>query len=230
MLLKVHSRFWSCCVSYIAQSSKGFTWQHHLAFLSETANLHFEHFAYSKISSSPLSHVFPKIMVKVLLNCAKFHTDILNIHLLSVGRNPIEPCALGSCTLSRDGKTWGKEEIPCKRQNLMLFRGDRSKPLILYSVTSKANLGKCLHPLKHTEKSEETLESGQLDGRKEQPALTSYNRFYCLKQKLCHQCSPSRALELHLDRASLIFHTAWNSGQPLSQQYRSTQYYCSNTT
>lgn len=32
-----------------------------------------------------------------------------------------------------------------------------------------------------------------------------------------------------LDRASLTLPTAWNSGQPLSQQYTSTQYYCSNT-
>lgn len=107
----------------------------------------------------------------------------------------------------------------------MLFSGSPSKPLILYSGTSKEKLEK--YHLKHMGKSPETLESAQLDGRKEQPALTRYNRFYCLKQKLCHQCSPSRALEL--DRASLILHTAWNSGQPLSQQYTSTQYYCSNT-
>lgn len=33
----------------------------------------------------------------------------------------------------------------------------------------------------------------------------SYYWFYCLEQNLCHQCSPSRALQL--DRASLIFHT-----------------------
>lgn len=85
-----------------------------------------------------------------------------------------------------------KEEIPCKGQNLMLFSGSPSKPLILYSGTSKEKLEK--HHLKHMGKSPETLESAQLDGRKEQPALTPYNRFYCLKQKLCHQCSPSRAL------------------------------------
>lgn len=80
-----------------------------------SANLHFENSAYSKISNSPLSHVFPKMRVKVLLNCAKFHTDILSIHLLSVGRNPSEICEFGSCSLSRDGKTWRERGNPMQR-------------------------------------------------------------------------------------------------------------------
>lgn len=58
-----------------------------------------------------------------------------------------------------------EEEIPCKGKNLMLFRGSPSKTLILYSGTLEEKLGKCLHHLKHKGKSEETLESGQLDGK-----------------------------------------------------------------
>lgn len=122
LLLKEHSRFWSWCASYTAPKCKGFTWQHHLAFLSETANLHFENFAYSKISSSPLSQVFPKIRVKVLLTCAKFHTDMLSIHLLSVGRNPTAISELGLCAFTAGmEKTWKKRGNPMQRTEFNSF-------------------------------------------------------------------------------------------------------------
>lgn len=45
-----------------------------------------------------------------------------------------------------------KKKSHAKEQNLILFRGGASKPLILYSGTSKEKLEKCL---KHMGKSEE---------------------------------------------------------------------------
>jgi len=66
-----------------------------------------------------------------------------------------------------------KEEIPCKGQKLLLSGKGPSEPFTLYSgvplnCISKEKLEKRSHDLKHMRKSEEILESGQLDGSKEQ--------------------------------------------------------------
>lgn len=121
------------------------------------------------ISSSPLSKVLPKVRVKVFLNCAKFHTKILNCDhspLQSVGRNTTKNLWTWFLCSQQEWKILEREETPCKGQKLLLFTKGPSKLFTLYSgiplnCIAKGKIEKCWCYLKCTGKSARIPKSGQ---------------------------------------------------------------------